>query len=271
MRFISSFASTAPQSDSDLWFVFRNDKLLVENAVAGIEIPEAQDIVALRKDMSGSYYIGALDGTACYAAELDEKVEEPEGMFFTELRPLLGLVDEDAASVASRSFQVLHWERTHKFCGKCGGRTESKADERAKVCSSCDRIIYPEISPAIIVAVIKGKEILLAHGRRFPDPFYSALAGFVEPGETFEQTVKREVMEEVGIAVKNISYFGSQPWPFPNSIMVGFMADYDSGEIMIDKSEIVEADWFTADALPLLPRKGSIARRLIEEFLRRNE
>jgi NAD+ diphosphatase len=271
MRFISSFAPSAGPDDKDLWFVFRGHDLLVENTLAGVVIPKAQDISGLREDITCSHYIGALDGTACYVAELNEKAEEREGMFFTEMRPLLGRLDDELAGVASRAFQVIHWERTHQFCGRCGGRTESKPDERAKVCPQCDLIIYPEISPAIIVAVIRGKEILLAHGNRFPMPFYSALAGFVEPGETFEQTVKREVMEEVGIKVKNISYFGSQPWPFPNSLMVGFIAEYDRGELKIDETEIGDAGWYSADNLPQLPRKGSIARRLIDSFIERSK
>jgi NAD+ diphosphatase len=270
MHFISSFTPSALPAETDLWFAFRGDNLLVENAMDGIKMLKAKDIAGLQMEITGSYYIGALDGTACYAVELDEKVGEPEGMFFSGLRPLFGIVDEDVAAVASRAFQVLYWERTHQFCGRCGGRTESKIDERAKGCEQCGQLIYPEISPAIIVAVTKVKEILLARGRKFPMPVYSVLAGFVEPGEAFEQAVKREIREEVGIAVKNIQYFGSQPWPFPNSIMVGFTAEHENGEIKIDESEIIEAGWYSADNLPALPRKGSISRKLIESFVERS-
>ena len=143
----------------------------------------------------------------------------------------------------------------------------AKTDERAKICLKCGLINYPRISPAIIVAVVKKNQILLARSERFPTGFYSVLAGFVEPGETFEDCVKREVKEEVGLDVKNIRYFGSQPWPFPDSLMVGFTADYDGGKILIDKTEIKDAGWFTAHDLPQIPGKISIARRLIDWFV----
>jgi NAD+ diphosphatase len=191
-------------------------------------------------------------------------------MKFVGIRSLLGGFDEDILGVISRAFQIIHWERTHLFCGRCGAANMPKEDERAKVCPACGLVIYPELSPAIIVAISKGRELLLAHARRWlSTPFYSVLAGFVEPGETFEQAVMREVMEEVGIEIRDIRYFGSQPWPFPNSIMVGFTAEYESGELRVDENELTDAGWFTSDKLPNLPRKGSIAGRLIQDFVDR--
>src|SRR5208337_1748639 len=225
-----------------------------------------QDITGPEQKFISSHYLGTLNGLNCYTAEVDGNAADTDGMSFQALRPLLGLLDDEFFSVAGRAFQIIHWERTHQFCGRCGGRTRLKTGERARECPNCGLVIYPEISPAMIVAVVKGDEILLARSHRFRTAFYSVLAGFVEPGETFEETVRREVREEVGIEVGNIRYFGSQSWPFPNSLMVGFTADYESGEIRIDESEIVDAAWFALNNLPVVPRTGTIARRLIDFF-----
>jgi NAD+ diphosphatase len=142
-----------------------------------------------------------------------------------------------------------------------------KADERAKVCTACGWVVFPRMSPAVIVAVTRGERILLARSPRFPEKFYSVLAGFVEPGESLEECVQREVKEEVGLELKHIRYVGSQPWPFPNSLMIGFTADYAGGEMTIDGLEIVEADWFRADDLPRIPPRPTIARQLIDGFV----
>ncbi len=266
MSFVISFSPEVLHGKPDLWFIFRGDALLVRPTETGAEVPVSEDISGLDPHIIRSHYLGALNGVNCYTAEVDGNAADLQGMSFQELRPLLGLLDEGSFSAAGRAFQIIHWERTHRFCGRCGGRTGPKAGERAKECPNCGLVIYPEISPAIIVAVVKGAEILLARYHRFRTAFHSVLAGFVEPGETFEETVRREVREEVGIEVKNIRYFGSQPWPFPNSLMVGFTADYQSGEIRIDESEIVDAAWFASNNMPAIPRTGTIARRLIDFF-----
>ncbi len=266
MSFVISLNPATGHTAEDLWFIFRGDELLVRLTETGADVPDSQDITGLDQNISGSHYLGTLNGLNCYAAEVDGNAAGPYGMSFQELRPLLGLLGEDFFSAAGRAFQIINWERTHRFCGRCGGRTGLKAGERARECPHCGLVIYPEISPAIIVAVIRADKILLARSHRFRNAFYSVLAGFVEPGETFEETVRREVREEVGLGLKNIRYFGSQPWPFPNSLMVGFVADYESGEIRIDESEIVDAGWFDSNNLPGLPRTGTIARRLIDSF-----
>ncbi len=146
--------------------------------------------------------------------------------------------------------------------------------ERAKKCPNCGLTNYPRLSPAIIIAVVRpteqGNRLLLARNHRFPSGRYSVIAGFVEPGESLEECAQREVREEVGIRIKNICYFGSQSWPFPNSLMVGFTAEYDSGTLVLEAAEIAEAQWFAADHLPLLPPKMSIARRLIDWFVEEN-
>jgi NAD+ diphosphatase len=192
-------------------------------------------------------------------------------MEFQGLRKLYGVLEEEVFWVAGRAFQIMDWDRTHQYCGKCGSPTRNKIDERAKVCPSCGTVSFPRMSPAIIVAVIRDHAILLAHAARFPGAMYSVLAGFVEPGESLEDCVRREVKEEAGVELKNIRYFGSQPWPFPNSLMIGYTAEYAAGEIMMDGKEITDAQWFTADRLPAIPDKISIARKLIDWFVEGNQ
>jgi NAD+ diphosphatase len=215
--------------------------------------------------------LGKMNDRPCYAGELEDSKGISGPFSFMGLRSLFTRFEEDVIQAAGLANQLVQWTRNHHYCGRCGGLTETKADERARVCPQCGLINYPRLSPAVIVAVLKDHQILLAHSQRFPVKFYSVLAGFVEPGETLEVCVKREVLEEVGITVKNIRYFGSQPWPFPDSLMVGFTAEYADGDIRIDPSEITDAGWFSARELPPIPPKISIARRLIDWFLEREE
>jgi NAD+ diphosphatase len=160
--------------------------------------------------------------------------------------------------------QLLDWQAHHQFCGQCGSPTERKTTEHAMQCPQCGLVVYPRISPAVMVLVRDGDKLLLARSPRFKPGVFSALAGFVEPGETLEQCAAREVREEVGVEIKNLRYFASQPWPFPNSLMVAFYADYAGGQITPDPTEIEAADWFSIDALPELPDPVSISRRLID-------
>ena len=265
MPFELAFLPKSGRSAKDWWFVFRGNKLLVKAAEA--RVPSYSDVMRMGQNLSTIHYLGTFDGLPCYTAEADEHALDPEGMVFQELRPLLGVLGEEVFSVAARAFQILHWDRTHRFCGRCGNRTELKDEERARVCTQCGLVNYPTMSPAIIVAVIRGSEILLARSRRFHGDFYSVLAGFVEYGETFEQCVKREVREEVGIDVENIRYIASQPWPFPNTLMVAFTADHAGGVVIADNVEITDARWFDACDLPAIPPEGTIARRLIDLFV----
>jgi NAD+ diphosphatase len=208
-----------------------------------------------------------MNGHPCLCAECEADGPLPDGMAFQGLRKLYGSLDEEMFWVAGRAFQIVDWDRTHQHCGRCGSPTENKSDERAKVCPKCGTVSFPRMSPAIIVAVIRDGSVLLAHAARFPGAMYSVLAGFVEPGESLEDCVRREVKEEAGVELKNIRYFGSQPWPFPNSLMIGFTAEYAGGEVTMDMKEIVDAQWFTADHLPTIPDKISIARKLIDWFV----
>jgi NAD+ diphosphatase len=252
---------------ADYWLVFKGNKILCSEDKVQFTIREINEI---SKNFMRSQFLELTEGSSYCVAELRQDAVVPGGMSFNNLRQLLGLIPNHLFLLAGKAYQILHWDRTHQYCGCCGAQTENKTDERAKICNSCGYINYPRISPAVIVAVTKGSEILLAQGIRFKGGFYSVLAGFVEPGETFEECVQREIEEEVGIKVKNIKYFASQPWPFPDSLMVGFTAEYASGQIIIDKKEICDANWFTVDSLPSIPQIGTIARHLIDWFCSSN-
>jgi NAD+ diphosphatase len=187
---------------------------------------------------------------------------------FRDLRSFFFGVDEDFFGMAGKAKQIIGWHATHRYCGRCGGETERVPGELAMRCTRCGMMHFPRLSPAAIVLVKRGDQILLAHSPGFPQGLYSVLAGFVEPGESIEEAVVREVREEVGVHVKNITYFGSQPWPFPNSLMIGFTADYTGGDLAPEPTEIEDAGWYTADDLPPLPPKVSIARAMIDDFVK---
>lgn len=249
------------------WFVFQDNRLLVRLEQDQATVPFVEQIGCLDIEPLRIQYIGTLDGNPCFSAELNSELPAPAGMRFEQLRQLWGLLPEELFWVAGRAFQIMNWDRNSQFCGRCGGPMEVKQEERAKICPGCGSFSYPRICPAIIVAITRDSSILLARARRFPAALYSVIAGFVEPGESLEDCVHREVHEEVGITVKNLRYFGSQSWPFPHSLMVAFTAEHAGGEIQIDQTEIVEAGWYTVDALPRIPESLSIARRLIDSFV----
>jgi len=191
----------------------------------------------------------------------------PANCLALSLRQAHAHLPEPVWMQAGRAFQILGWWREHRFCGRCGEKTEERHEELAMLCPACGLRSYPRLAPAVIMAVTNGGEILLGRARHFPDGMYSTLAGFVEPGETLEDAVRREVFEETGITVENIRYFGSQPWPFPHSLMIGFAAETLERAIRLNYQELEDARWFPMDALPPLPDKISIARRLIDAFL----
>jgi NAD+ diphosphatase len=249
------------------WFIFREDKLLVYRSSSSVEVPCAVHVSDVGLKAVRQQYLGRLDSRHCYTAEMAEGTEAPAGMAFQGLRWIYGLVDEELFGLAGRAFQIMDWDRTHLFCSKCGTPLTTSTTERAKQCPQCGLIHYPRLAPSIIVLIRRGQELLLGRAFHFPAGFYSVIAGFVEPGETLEEAVEREVLEEVGITIADIRYFGSQPWPFPHSLMIGFTAQYAGGEISIDNQEMEDAGWFTADTLPKIPDKISIARRLIDWFL----
>lgn len=211
----------------------------------------------------GCLRVGEWRGQLCYAADVAAFPDLP-GAEAASLRSVFALAGDGAFALAGRAFQLLDWQKQHRFCGQCGSPTQAKAGESAMACPRCGLLAYPRISPAVMVLIRDGDRLLLARSPRFKAGVYSALAGFVEPGETLEECAVREVREEVGVEIANLRYFHSQPWPFPNSLMVAFFADYAGGVITPDPGEIEAADWFPLTALPPLPEPISISRRLIE-------
>ncbi len=211
--------------------------------------------------------VGQWQGFPCYAAEIDVPPKKAQGEPIP-LRALFDLAGAEAFALAGRASQLIDWQKNHRYCGRCGTTTAMKTDEYSMSCPACGLLAYPRISPAIMVLVRRGNELLLARSHRFKPGVFSALAGFVEAGETLEQCAAREVREEVGIDISNLRYFHSQPWPFPDSLMVAFFADYAGGEITPDPVEIEAAGWFRIDALPPLPDHASISRHLIDAACR---
>ncbi|NGZ77231.1 NAD(+) diphosphatase [Saccharibacillus alkalitolerans] len=240
---------------------------LLLNEGSGLEaIPSAADAAELGFEPSRSLYLGTLGGAPCYAAEAPEGAVPPDGTAFLPLRSLYEVLDEDLFHLAGRALQMLNWDATHRFCGRCGTTLTLADRDRAKVCPNCGLSQYPRLSPAVITAILKDGKILLAHAAHFQNDMYGLIAGFAEPGETLEDCVRRETMEEVGIELGEIRYFGSQQWPFPNSLMIGFVAEYAGGEIAVDGEEIAHAAWFGPDELPNIPPKVSIARKIIDWY-----
>jgi NAD+ diphosphatase len=215
-------------------------------------------------------YLGHRDTVPLYAVETNTESSVRGCTFSPNIRELHGILPDDELALAAFAVRIVDFNRTARFCGQCGAPTRQSGIERAKCCDACGMITYPRTSPAIIVLIRNGDNVLLARSPRFPPGMYSIIAGFVEPAETLEEAVRREVWEEVGLEVTNIRYYGSEPWPFPNSLMIGFVADYAGGRITIDNNEIVAAGWFDREHLPTLPSPLSISRALINRWIGNN-
>lgn len=250
-----------PAHHSPIRFVFRDGQNLLVDPDRPDRPLEAPEFAA-----EPAVPVGHLQGRPCLAVAVPAEVPAPAGLEFVGLRSLHGRMDEALRTLAGGGFQLLHWQRTHQFCGVCAAPTVPKESERALVCPNCGHTAFPRLDPAIIVGVLREDRLLLARNRRFRGNLHSLVAGFVEVGESLEQAVAREVREEVGIAVDRIRYFGSQSWPFPSTIMLGFVARHADGELNPDGEEILVADWFPRGQLPEIPGPGSISRRIIDAF-----
>ncbi|HEX4885028.1 MAG TPA: NAD(+) diphosphatase [Casimicrobiaceae bacterium] len=261
--FVAAHALPPVLPANALVFAYRDAKIAVGGTEEAPLVPTFAEATAA--GCTGRLLmLGTLDGVPCVAQALPDEAPDPPGLRFSGLRSLFFAVPEPLLATAARAFQIVEFDRTHRFCGRCGTATRDKAGERAKECPACGYVVYPRVSPAMMALVTRGRDILLARAHRFPPGMFSALAGFVEPGETIEDCIAREVREEVGLDVGRLTYFASQSWSFPHSLMIAFTAEYAGGEIRCDDEEIAEARWFSADAMPPLPPSVSIARRLIE-------
>ena len=212
--------------------------------------------------------LGSFRGNSCLGYRHDLESPEKFNLTAVDLRDAALQLDKPLKKLILRGKPVLEWLATRKYCSVCGNLLEDHEQEEARFCPNCRMLFFPKISPAVIVLVKRDDgRILLAHNQRFKHKVYSMIAGFVEPGETAEDAVRREVREEVGLEIKNIQYKYSQSWPFPDSLMLGFTAEYASGQLSPDGEEIVDANFYSIDDLPPLPGKSSIARRIIDEYI----
>jgi len=266
-RFVPSIEPPPEKAEPALWFVFMADRMMVAREEESLSLPCFTQPADLGLETIREWYLGKFDGRHCYCAEIPEGTAIPDRMALHGLRYLYGHIEEPLHRIAMKAAHMIEWDRTTRYCGYCGMETIRARGIIAKECPCCELLSFPRISPAVIVLVERENRVLLARVKRFTSELYSVLAGFVEVGETLEEAVQREIEEEVGIRVKNIRYFGSQPWPFPDSLMIGFTAEYESGEISLDEAEIADAGWFDPERLPIIPGKISIARRLIDWFV----
>lgn len=215
------------------------------------------------------HFLGHYNGEAMFSLELIPEDIPGFSPVSSNLRDFVDEQADDLFRLLGRALQINDWYRTHRYCGFCGTPTQMVPNERAMGCSQCQRIYYPRLSPCVMALIIRGDECLLARNARWSQPVYSVLAGFIEPGESAEQALEREVMEEVGLQVGAIEYIASQPWPFPGQLMLGFFAEYIGGEIQVDGIEISEAHWYPFDKLPKIPGQFSLSGQLIQEFVQR--
>lgn len=244
-----------------VWLIFSNDRLLVPEKFED-RLPDYNPFSS-----EDGLYIGTHAHQHLYIFGVEDGASAPEGWTWMDLRSLYGKMSEARFAIAGRALQLLDWDQTNRFCGRCGHETQHRSHERCRECPSCGHLAYPKLAPAVLALVRKGEQILLARGPQFPSKMFSILAGYVDPGETLEQCVIREIAEEVGIEVNQIRYFGSQPWPFSRALMIAFSCHWEKGEITFDPQEIEEAGWFSPDALPELPPPLSLSRLLIDATL----
>lgn len=260
------FLSLNQLSGSDRFILFYSSQILVrdEDILWSLDqisdhLHESADLILLQRD----------DGSSVVAVSLQQDISAYLQAELNSLRSILFFSDQEKFLLAGRASQLVDWYRNHRYCGTCGNRTVHHERERTLVCEKCSLHFFPRISPCVIMLVTRGDKMLLAKSSRHKADFYSCLAGFIEIGETPEQTVQREVREEVALKVRNIRYISSQSWPFPSQLMLGYLAEYESGEIVPEPSEIADARWFDIDSLPNVPSdKISVAGKLIQTFMK---
>ena len=245
------------------WFIFFNNQLLLQKKGETYTIPYSINPPVPVKNV---LEVSLLEDMPACTASVDTPLEETAEYLPMGLRASYDYLDPILHKIAGKAYELIYWDQHSRFCPSCGTKTVMQTTI-SKQCPNCKYEIYPVVSPAILVLIRKGDAILLVHARNFRGSFYGLVAGFLETGETLEECVRREVMEETGLEINNITYFGNQPWPYPSNLMVGFIADYVSGTIRLQDEELSEGAFFTKDNLPELPRKLSLARKMIDWWL----
>jgi NAD+ diphosphatase len=248
----------------DDYLIVVNQQQLYVGSHSVWQLRKTDDLASLLSEETVFLPLGEVAGSACYVAELSRDIVATS---FVNLRSQLPLLSAHDYRLASRALQLITWYQQHQFCGQCGHKTMAHADDLALFCERCALSFYPRIAPCMMCLIVRGDECLLAHHHRQSEGMYSTLAGFVEAGETVEQTIHREVMEEVGLQVSNLRYFASQSWPFPHQLMLGFFVDYEAGDIVLDDAEITDARWFSYDNLPTIPPPTTLSGQLIQAFV----
>jgi len=251
-------------------FIVLKGQEFLTNKEGHIVFLNEDDIKWSGMESNEHHFLGYLNDKSLFIVELKGESMLMEDTVLSSLRVLLGAIPDNLFSICSRSLQIVEWFNSHRYCGRCGSKMNSHAQERGMQCECTKILTYPRISPCVIVLVTNGDYLLLAHNKNFPGSFYSTLAGFIEAGENAEDAIHREILEEVSIEVKNITYFGTQSWPFPSQLMIGYHAEFLKGDIKPDGIEIDEAKWFHKDEMPSVPSgKISISGKLIEDYLSR--
>lgn len=267
-RFIPAVVPPSEIHSPAYWFTFYQGQLLVRPTTDDNEIPRWLNFAESGLIPVRQHYLGTFDTIPCYVVEVKSTELLPKSdMLWIPLRAAITDLPYEFFVLAGCGAQILRWDSDHQYCGRCGTKMVLNPRERAKQCRPCKVMYYPRVAPAIIVLIYRGHQILLSRSPHFKVGMYSVQAGFVEVGESLEETVVREIREEVGLEIKNLRYFGSQPWPFPHSLMIAFVAEYASGELTVNTQELEDAGWFDIHQLPLLPVPASIARHLIEWFV----
>ncbi|MEG1660792.1 MAG: NAD(+) diphosphatase [Bacteroides sp.] len=248
------------------WFVFCQDKLLLAKQNGGCAVPCQPSAPTALSETTTVHEVTTLNGRLCKAYFIDQPIEETDDWVMTGLRASYDSIPLEQYEAAGKAFEILHWDRSNRYCAACGTPLEQK-DAIMKKCPVCGNEVYPAISTAVLVLIRKGDAVLLVHARNFRGTFYGLVAGFLETGETLEECVRREVTEETGLEIKNIAYFGNQPWPYPSGLMVGFIADYAGGDIKLQEEELSAGAFYTRAQLPEIPGKLSLARKMIDWWI----
>ena len=266
LTFIRAYPPAQPAPGPAYWLPFCNNQVLVQNTSSGYALIEGADEIQSQLPSASLLYLGTLNGKTCIACEVAPEFALPPNWQEATQRQLFGRIDELLLGLIGYAMQIVAWQQNSRYCPRTGDLTGPMPGTWGRICPRCGYSSYPPVTPAILVLIHDGERMLLTHkpgwGRR-----YSCIAGFVEPGESLEGCVEREIYEEVGLEVSAIEYIGSQPWPFPHQLMVGYTARYQHGEVCVDQVELDDALWFTADTLPELPPPQSLARHIITTWI----